>query len=54
MDVGFGFRGTTDKHLGKTDPSVSVGQIAIQRQRPFTFSDALSCAVSQNLDDAQH
>jgi hypothetical protein len=31
MDVRFGFRGTTDKHFGKTDPSVSMGQIAIKR-----------------------
>jgi len=49
MDVGFDFRGATDKHLGKPDPSVSMGQIAVQRQRPFTFSYFLSCAVGQNF-----
>ena len=31
MDVGFGFRGPTDISFGNTDPSVSMGQIAIKR-----------------------
>ena len=53
MDVGFGFRRTTDISFGKTHPSVSMGQIVIQRQRSFAFSDALSRAVRENLDDAE-
>ena len=36
----FGFRGCDQKILGKTDESMSVGQIAIQRQRLLAFSNA--------------
>ena len=30
------------------------GQIAIQRQRPLAFGDALCCAVRKYLDDGQY
>jgi hypothetical protein len=35
-------------------PSVSGSQIAVQSQRLFAFSAALSCTVRCNLDQAQH
>ena len=53
MDVGLGFGAATDIDLGKTDPSMRMGQIAIQRQRLLTFSNALRRAVCENYGHAQ-
>ena len=43
--MALGFCGPTQIDFGETDPSVSSSQIAIQSQRLFAFSDALSRAV---------
>ena len=41
VDMGLGLRAATEKKLGETDEGMSVGQIAIQRQRLLAFGDAL-------------
>ena len=51
--MGLGLLAATEKILGETDEAMSVGQIAIQRQRPLAFSDALSCAFRKYLHGAQ-
>src|SRR5262249_2883439 len=43
----------TDKPLCQADTCMSVGQISIQRQRPFTFGNALDPSVRQHLGVAQ-
>ena len=53
-DMAFGFRGLAQITFGETDPGVSSSQIAVQSQRLFAFSDALSSAVRCNLDQAPH
>ena len=52
LNMGFGFRATTEKILGETDESMSVGQISIQRQCLLKFRNALSRAVRKHLDDS--
>ena len=49
-DMAFGLLAATQKILGQTDRAMSVGQIAIERQRLLAFSDALDRAVCKNLD----
>ena len=51
------FFGATDKNLAKSDIGVGAGKISIQRQRMFTFGDALWGAplvvkMSTNPNDA--
>jgi hypothetical protein len=53
VDMAFGFRAATEKKLGSTDASVSVGQILVQRQRLLAFDDAFGRTVCSNVDDAQ-
>jgi hypothetical protein len=53
-DMALVFCWPTQIAFGETDPSVSGSQIAVQSQRLFAFSAALSCTVRCNLDQAQH
>ena len=39
--MSLGFFGATDKNLAKSDRGMGGGEISIQRQRMFTFGDAL-------------
>ncbi len=41
-NVSLCFFGATDKNLTKSDSGMGVGEISIQRQRMFTFGDALA------------
>ena len=47
VDMGLGFRAATEKNLGPTNASVSVGQISIQRQCLLAFGDAFGRAVRE-------
>src|ERR1700676_3829858 len=51
-DVSFGFLAAAEKKLGPTDYRMGVGQISIQRYRPFAFSNAPSRAVCEHVDSA--
>ena len=44
------FFGATDENLTKSDNGMGGGEISIQRQRMFTFGDALRGALGQYLD----
>ena len=44
-DVSLCFFGATDENLTKTDKGMGLGEISIQRQRMFTFGDALRLAA---------
>ena len=44
------FFGATDENLTKSDSGMGVGKISIQRQRMFTFGDALRRALGEYLD----
>src|SRR4029077_11293041 len=44
-NVSLAFFGATDKNLTQSDSAMGVGEIAIQRQRMFTFGDALCGAL---------
>ena len=44
------FFGAADKNLSKSDSGMGAGEISIQRQRMFTFGDALHGAPSENVD----
>ena len=39
--------GATDENLTKSDKGMGVGEISIQRQRMFTFGDALRGALGK-------
>ena len=52
-NVSLGFFGATDKYLTKSDSGMSVGEISIQRQRMFTFGDALGRALGEHFDNSQ-
>src|SRR5215471_5653298 len=49
VDVGFGFSASTKKNLCAPDESMSVGQIAIQRQCVLALSDTLGSTFSEDL-----
>ena len=53
VDMGLGFLAAAEKIFGETDASMRVGQISIQRQRLFAFSNALGRAIGKDLDEAQ-
>ena len=40
-DVGLRLLGVAGKNLSKSDNGIGAGKISIQRQRMFTFGDAL-------------
>jgi hypothetical protein len=42
--------GATDENLTKSDKGMSSGEISIQRQRMFTFGDALRSALGIDAD----
>ena len=44
-NVSLGFFGATDKNLAKSDKGMGAGKISIQRQRMFTFGDALAARL---------
>ena len=50
VNVSLGFLGATGKDLAKSDEGMSVGEIAIQRQRVLAFGDALERALRQDLN----
>ena len=52
-NVSLCFFGATDKHLTPSDTGMSVGEISIERQRMFTFGDALCRALGENVDKSQ-
>jgi hypothetical protein len=52
INMGLCFLGVTAKNLGKTDNSVSVGQISIQSQCALTFGNAMANAVGDDMDSA--
>ena len=52
-NVSLAFFGATDKNLTQSDSAMGVGEIAIQRQRMFTFGDALCGALGEHLDKSQ-
>ena len=41
-NVRLGFFGATDENLAESDHVMRVGEISIERQRVFTFGDALA------------
>ena len=45
--------GATDENLAKSDYGMGGGEISIQRQRMFTFGDALCGTLGQYLDKSQ-
>jgi hypothetical protein len=47
--MALGFRGLAKITFGETDKGVSSSQIAVQSQRLFAFSDALSCVFEGRL-----
>ena len=47
------FFGATDINLASSDNGMGVAEISIQRQRMFTFGDALDCALGQYVDIPQ-
>ena len=49
-DVSLCLFGATDENLTKSDKGMSSGEISIQRQRMFTFGDALRRAFSIDAD----
>ena len=53
VDVSLGFLGATGKDLAKADEGMSVGKIAVQRQRMLAFGDPLDGPLRQNLDVAE-
>ena len=52
-NVSLCFFGATDKNLTKSDKGMGLGEISIQRQRMFTFGDALCSALGQYVDKSQ-
>ena len=51
--MSLGFFGATDENLAKSDNGMGVGEISIQRQRMFTFGDALRGALGEYIDKSQ-
>ena len=52
-NVSLCFFGATDENLAKPDSGMGVGEISIQRQRMFTFGDALRGALGVYVDISQ-
>src|SRR5277367_5298518 len=52
-NVSLGFFGATDINLAKSDIGMGVSQISVQRQRVFTFGDALCGALGDYVEKAQ-
>ena len=52
-NVSLCFFGATDKNLTQSDNGMGVGEISIQRQRMFTFGDALCGALGRYVDISQ-
>jgi hypothetical protein len=51
--MSLGFFGATDENLCKSDAGMSVGEISIQVERMFEFSDAPRSALGIHLDIPQ-
>jgi hypothetical protein len=51
-NASLGFFGATGKYLTKSDSSIGVGEISVQRQRIFTFGDALRRALGEYFDES--
>ena len=47
------FFGATDKNLTESDRGMGVGEISIQRQRMFTFGDAIRGTLGKYLHKPQ-
>ena len=52
-NVSLCFFGATDINLTKSDIGMGLGEISIQRQRMFTFGDALCRALGAHVDKSQ-
>ena len=52
-NVSLCFFGATDENLAKSDNGMGAGEISIQRQRMFTFGDALRSALGEYVDKPQ-
>ena len=52
-DVSLCFFGATDTNLTRSDNGMGAGEISIQRQRMFTFGDALRSALGHYVDESQ-
>ena len=52
-NVSLCFFGATDKNLTNSDKGMGLGEISIQRQRMFTFGDALRGALGEYVDKSQ-
>ena len=52
-NVSLCFFGATDEDLTQSDNGMGVGEISIQRQRMFTFGDALCSALGEYVDNSQ-
>ena len=52
-DVSLGLLGSAEEILAKTDPAVSVSQIAVKCERLLAFGDTLSHAARKNLHGTQ-
>ena len=51
--MSLGFFGATDINLTNSDSGMGLGKISIQRQRMFTFGDALCGALGEYVDKSQ-
>jgi hypothetical protein len=49
-DVSLCLFGATEENLTKSDQGMGAGEISIQRQRMFTFGDALRRALGLDVD----
>ena len=52
-NASLGFLGVTDINLAESENSMGGGKISIERQRMFTFGDALRAAPGEYLDKSQ-
>ena len=48
--MSLGFFGATYKNLSQSNNKMGGGEISIERQRMFTFGDALRSALGEYLD----
>ena len=51
-NVSLCFFGATHINLTKSDSGVGAGEISIERQRMFTFGDALRSALGEHVDSS--
>src|SRR5258708_17421289 len=52
-DMGLGFFGAANENLAQSDDGMGAGAISMQRQRMFTFGDALCGAPGEDVDKSE-